>query len=280
MKVLLSDTGFWVGFGAAVVVVVLLVLGRAVSGRWWGGAGLAASFGALVGLGAVGLLPGALVAGAVLLGAAALLTVRRSTAVRVAVAVPGAALVALGVGTVPPTWVRVAVGVGALASAVLVQDIDHDRPRLVGVCVAVAALGVYVAVPDTEQARALVGAAVASSALGLAPDARPDPAGSAAAVGLIAWAAGIGGWTRPGAVVGGIACVGLLVLGPVLRRAGASSAMALLVHVGLVAVVARIAGLRERAATAGLIAAAAYALGVVVLVAAGRVERARRPAEP
>lgn len=107
------------------------------------------------------------------------------------------------------------------------------------------------------------------------PDARPAPAGSAVAVGLVVWGAGVGGYPRPGAVVGGIACVGLLVLGPVLRRAGAASAAALLVHVGLVAVVARVAGLRERAVTALVIVAAAYALAVIGLVVAGRVERAR-----
>jgi hypothetical protein len=275
MDTLLRDSGFWVAAGVSLAVVAVLALVRALSGRWWSGAGLAAALGALVGLATAELLPLplALVGGIVALGIAAQLATRWALLAGVLPAAVGAVLVGVAVGEAAdaaPQWARIATGTVAGVAALLVGDLEDARPRLLGVCLAVSAVSVYVAVPDTESVRPLVGAAGAAALLSLPRDIAANAAGSAAALGLLAWSVGVGGWPRPGAVVGGLACVGVLVLGRVIRWARTPIVALLLAHVAVVAIVARIAGLRERAVVAGLIVASAFAAAVVALLVTGR----------
>jgi hypothetical protein len=285
MTAILRDRGFWIAAGAAFAVLVVLVALRALSSRWWEGAGVVTTVGALIGVAAVFRVPVELVAGVAVLGVAGLVAARSSRVVGVAVAVPGAALVALAVGETSPAspdWVRIVAGSAAGVTALLSRDFDETSPRLTGVCLAVAAVGVYATVPDTEAARALVGAAGVSALLGLASDLRPSPVGSSAVAGVIAWNVGVGGWPRPGAVVGGVACVGVLALGPLLRWVRTPPASIVAVHVVLVAIVARVAGLRERAVAAAVIAALAYLGATLVLLGTGqpRSRPRRRHAPP
>lgn len=285
MTTILRDRGFWVAAGAAFALLALLVAGRALSVRQWGSAGAVATIGALVGVAAIGRVPMALVAGIVVLAGAGWAAARWSWVVGAVAVVPGAVLVAIAVGATTPSspqWVRIVAGVAAGLTALSCRDFDETWPRLTGACLAVSAVGVYVTVPDTEAARALVGAAGVSVLLGLAPEARPGPAGSAAIAGMIAWNVGVGGWPRPGAVVGGVACAGVLVLGPLLRRAHTPPAMTIAVHVVLVAIVARVAGLREGAMVATVIALLAYVGASLVLVGTGqsRWRGSRRRASP
>jgi hypothetical protein len=84
---------------------------------------------------------------------------------------------------------------------------------------AVSAMGVYLAVPDTELARVMFGAALPFALLSVPkPLCRVGPAGSAALAGLFSWVVVVGGRGRPGSVVGGLATIGLLVTEPLGRR--------------------------------------------------------------
>jgi hypothetical protein len=98
---------------------------------------------------------------------------------------------------------------------------------------------------------------------------------------VLVWTVASGGAARPGSVVGGLACLGLLAVEPVVRlldprrrspldplerRPGLAWA-ALAVQLVLAAVAARVAGRPERAATA--LALAALELGLAL--AAGAV---------
>jgi hypothetical protein len=200
--------------------------------------------------------------------------------------VPGAALVGYAVhdNTAAPTWVPILVGVASGVAAVTVVDFEEAQPRLVGICLFIAAAGVYATIPDTDYAIPLVGAAAVSALFGLVPNASPAPAGSAAALGFLMWSVGFGGWTRPGAVVGGVACVGVLALGPLLRVVRPHALAIVAVQLGLVVVTSRVAGLRESAAAAAAIAGAAFVVTVLALVVAGRLvparDQRRRAARP
>jgi hypothetical protein len=241
-----------------------------MSTRWLGGAGLVTTVGALVGVAIFEQLPVAVPIALLALAAAALLD--RPTALAVALAIPGAALVGIAVSdTVPAaaSWVVVAAAGTVAVAVVPARMLDAGMPRCTGVLLLVSAVGVYVTVPDTELARIVVGAAVVGALVGCAPDARAAPLGTTAAIGLLAWVAAAGGAGRPGAVVGGLACLGVLALGPVAVWSAARPVVVVAVQVALVAVVARIAGLEQSAGIALVIAFAAYGVAVVVLVVSG-----------
>lgn len=139
---------------------------------------------------------------------------------RCAAVVPGAVLVAANVG-VPlrqrwsgPMLVVVVVVAAAVAPALTARA----RAGLVPVLALLAAGGVYACVPETDH---LQEAALALAALTLAELlARKSlgPAAAVGAVGLLGWATLYGGTYREGALVGGIASLGLLLLEPVARR--------------------------------------------------------------
>jgi hypothetical protein len=236
---------------------------------------------------------GELVAGLAVLAAGGVLTARWHLLVRMAAAVPGAVIVARSTEltdvadlTVPrwavPTIVVVTVVGGALAGEC---DRVLGRHGLPPVMLAATVLGVYATTPDTEHARVLAGAALAIALLGWPrPLASLGVGGSFVAVALVCWTTVVDGLGRPGAIVGGVACVGMLALEPVVRGAlaarrplGRSPAPpsplplrdALIVgalHLGLVAACSRVAGLRTSATEALVIAAFAYALAAAALV--------------
>jgi hypothetical protein len=281
---LLESSSFWIAAGVAVGVVAALVVAHALTRRWWGGAGIVAAIGALVGLAADFDVPIELVGGIVLLGLAASVGARWSRALGAVASVPGAALVGLAVQetTPAPDWVAVSVAVAAGAASTLVVDLDELQPRVVGLCLAMASAGVYATLPDTETAGALLGAAAVSAIMGLVPNVRAAPAGSAAALGVLLWSVGVGGWGRESAVIGGIACVGVLVLGLFIRWMRTPPLAVVLAQVGLVAVVARVAGLRDSRGQALAIVAATYVVALIALWLAGRIwpaaQRSRRAA--
>jgi hypothetical protein len=201
----------------------------------------------------------------------------------------------------PLPWIAVAAGVaGALLAGFDRRWRGHGLAPLL---LAVSAVGVYATVPDVEWALVVVGAALPLTLLGwpgpLAPGglrgprrrggpAQPPPslgvAGSLAAAALLAWTVAAGGAGRPGSVVGGLACLGVLGVEPLARLLDPRhrSALArprvawtaLAAHLVLVAVAARVVGRAETVATAlplaGLVLAAALALA---LAGAASVER-------
>jgi hypothetical protein len=209
--------------------LVVLALG-AVAGVGWRvlrGVPLPAAGLLLVGAVAWGLreavaLPPGLVEGLAALAGAGLVAgvLPRPEIAGIVLAVPGAWVVASRGDLMDVGWVPVLVAAAAVLGGALVADFDRRwrRTGFAPVLLAVAAVGVYYSVPDTEQASVLLGAALPVAALG-GPLALAGlgSAGAYAATGLVAWTAATGGLARPSSIVGGIACLGLLIAEPLAR---------------------------------------------------------------
>lgn len=211
---------------------------------------------------------------------------RWSFAGALAMTAPFALAVGFHAGVPGATWVRILVVAVASVGALLVVRCDAEwsgdalGPPLLGLTL----LGVYFTVPDTEEAAGLLAAALPVAALGW-PLRRVvlGPGGAGAATVLLAWTAAVAGVGRPASIVGASACLGLLVGLPLGRRLVAAPArpgtpdrsvpaavapVALLVHLLLVTVGSRVAGLRDDATVSASIAVlvlfAAVALGSVL----------------
>jgi hypothetical protein len=242
-----------------------------------------------------------------------------------ALGLAGAAALALAGATVT-AWSLVADGGLALGlwtvaaicvTGALLHDFDRHRRRqgLAPVLLAVSAAGVYATIPDVEAAVVVVGATLPIALLGWpgplawprSAAAQPPPslgeAGALATAGLLVWTVAAGGSTRPGSIVGGLACLGLLALEPLARRLGAlggdgaSTAgtlgaprplgpgdrlgwAVLAAQVALVAVAARVVGRTVSAPLALLLAAAELGAILAAAVAVTRLRAARRRAPP
>lgn len=201
-------------------------------------------------------------------------------------AVPGAWVVAGAAGldeTGPELALVATIAVaGALAGAA-----DHEYRHLgLGPILMLATLaGAYATLPETERALIVLGASLPLVVLGWPwPLASLGWAGASATVGLLAWVAVIDGSARAGSTVGAVACLGVLLVGPVARKliprpdkerdgvaAWRTALPVVLIHLVLVAVASRIAGLRSSAWEAGAIAGVALVVAVVAAV--------RRPAQ-
>jgi hypothetical protein len=151
--------------------------------------------------------------------------VRRQVAVQplltAAALVPGAVMLANTTPLVESDMSRFTLVLGTVCLGTALSDFDASRrdrgaPWLL---LLVAAAGVYVAVPDTELARVLLGVSVPFVILSLPkPVCALGPMGSGAIAGLFCWVVVVGGRGRPGSVVGGLACLGILVAEPIGRR--------------------------------------------------------------
>lgn len=219
-------------------------------------------------------------------------------ALRAGLAVPGAWLLAerAGLAGIDPAWVRLTVGVVTVAAGVAVADLDRrSAERGLGpMLMAITAVGLYETVPDTDLALVLLGA-IGVVALAAFPWPLMSLGGGASAVvGLLAWVAAVGGRGRLSAVVGGVACLGLLVAEPAgrLLAGGGPGATDRLparrrwvvavagAQAVVVVVASRLAGARHD--LAGAIAVASGALGaaaVLAAVIAGLVGRRVRAAD-
>jgi len=295
---LVNDSGFRDGLRAGVVGLVVvgglaLALRRPRDLSPIGLAGVAVVLATLFGLERLDALADdeQLLIGLVALAAGALLTTRFRWPLGVGMlaAVPGAALVAStsDVANIDIYWVRALTFVTTAAGAALVADFDRENARagLAPVLLVVTALGMYTTVPDTEQAAVLVGATLPLALLGWPkPLASLGAPGAAATVGLFVWTASVGGRGRPGAIVGAMACLGVMLLEPLVRRAfrrrpapaptgPLSSGMVVMaaLHVALVLCVSLAAGREVSARAAAAIsvvafAAAAAALAVILVL--------------
>jgi len=215
----------------------------------------------------------------------------------------GLAPAAAGVGALAAAGVIPAGREAGLAPAVAVAAVlvagallaDFDRRRPDGLALplwAVTVAGVWATVPDVEAAVVVLGAALPPALLGWpGPLARSGLvalglAGSLASAALLVWVVATDGAARPGSMVGGLACLGVLAVEPVARRLagrgpGGQPLPPLPVavgHLALVAVAARVVGRRETVAEALPLAVAALAAGLAVaVVALRRVAAARTP---
>jgi hypothetical protein len=300
---LLNDDGFRTGvlYGAvatAVVVVVALVAaarGGAGGRRLLPWAGLAFGAATVAAIADRYNVPEGIVVGLVLLAVGGCAVgwwgppAPRRIVVRMIAAAPGAVVVARAGATGRPDWafptlVAVTVVGGALAAEC---DRAHRARGLAPVMLAVSAFGAYATTPDTEHTAIMLGAAAPLALVGWPrPLASLGVGGSFVAAAVFGWVVVLDGVERDGAVVGGLACLGALVVEPVSRwivrrsrgttpAAAATTGHAALslvaVHVALVAVCSRVAGLRASTAAALAISAIAYvAAGVVLAGLAGR----------
>jgi hypothetical protein len=240
---------------------------------------------------AVGLLFGA----AVLLAGVAAWTWGRAGRGGVVAALAGLAPAAAGVGALAATGAvpasretgltPIMAGAAAVAAGALLADFDRRRrDGLAMPLLAVSLAGVWATVPDVESAVVVLGAALPPALLGWpSPLARNGlvslgAAGALAAAGLLVWVVATDGAGRPGSVVGGLACLGVLGVEPLARRLGGRGpggpplpALPLAAaHLALVAVAARVVGRRETVAEALPLALLALAVAVAVAVLALR----------
>jgi len=268
----LGDAGFW--YASAVAAAGAAIVGmRARRAQHEPGIAFVVAVAALVGLRVSQLLVAALVVGVGMLGFGEWVFRAAPRSVRLGVEVPGAAIVAAALPDGSPFWARAALVGVVLLAALAVPGHDVRSPRLVPVLLAIGAVGVYACVPDTEAPIVLLGATLVASAIVLEPRLRPS-LGFPAVVGIVAWVAAFGGLGRPGAIVGGLACLGVLLLPVPRARCGrAGEVAAVVVQLGLVAYEARVAGFEHSAGRALTLALPAFAVAWAVLLVVDRVER-------
>jgi hypothetical protein len=183
----------------------------------------------------------------------------------------------LAVDTSQIEWVRAVVAAGATVGPVAAArtDIDWRPTGVTPVLCAISAAGVFAAVPNTEAAAALLGAYLPSALAGWPLGrARLGRVGAASATALLVWVAGVGALGREVAIVGAVACLGLLVTLPGGRwlagrpqwghRLITGPLLVLVVHTAVVTVASRIAGTSDELR----VAVPAATLATVVAVAA------------
>jgi hypothetical protein len=274
MRALVDSSGFLVallaGIGASLFAVIITP--RTMRSMAFG---VAAFVAALAGLAAEDVLNAALPAGLLLVAAAALATARSQPVVRTAALAPGGALLVTLAAEGTAGWARAFVFVTIIVAGPAAAAVDRRFPYLTFALLAVSALGAYATVPDTEQARALVGALVPVAVVAFFRRDLSEPTSPTFGVALVAWVALVGGVGRPGSVVGAIGCLGVLVLGPLARRG--SPALVVAVHVPVVVVASRIAGLRQSAWTAAIVLLPVAVVAVALLAAGGRGRREKPP---
>jgi hypothetical protein len=270
----LGDAAFWTAFviAAAGTLVVWLRMRRFETepGVWF--VVLVASFAALR---SDLLLPNPLVVAIVMLALGEYLARELSPWARAVAFAPGATVLGASLPDIWPFWIRAVTAVAAVVAGVLVVEADRRSPRSVPLLLAIGALGVYLCVPDTDAPKVLVGALFAAAAVRLVPRLRPRCV-FAAVVGFFVWVAAFGGVGRPGSVVGGIACLGVVLLMPLVRWSTSNRALVALlvvVQVALVVYVSRVAGFERSAWDAAGLTLVAFAVSGVVLALVGRFSR-------
>jgi len=179
----------------------------------------------------------------------------------VAVACLPGAVVTAGAVVGADVWARLAVAGFAAVGGALAADFDeHDQLGIAPMLWLATVAGVYWTVPDTEAARAVLGVAIFVAVLGWPLRiARFGVGGAVASACVVGWVIGQGGYPRPGAVIGGVATIGLFALEPIARRLRPNerivfdarkvllAACLVIVHVACVAAGSRWAGLaRDR----------------------------------
>ena len=278
--------GIWSGLAAAAAGLAL-----ATSGRWERPAPVAGPLFATafaVALALTGGLSAGLAVGLVTLCAAG--AVRRSSR-SLPLAVAGAWLVTWGSGLALGPWWRPPLLVAVVLAGLLMADLDDrwGRRGLGLPLLAITLAGTYTTVPDTEQALVALGAVLPLALLAWPwPLASLGRGGAFATSGVAIWVAAAGGAGRGSAVVGGIACLGLLAVEPVARLLDPAHdsvleclpggrprvVLAAMLQLGLVFIGARVVGLRPTV-PAAVAVALPVALGAVALALAATAIRRR-----
>jgi hypothetical protein len=214
-------------------------------------------------------------------------------------ALPGAIWLAFGAPVTEFLWVRILMAVLIPVAGFLIGEFEsrHDRLGLGVIFFTLAVLGMFAAVPDTEQALTMGAAAVPLTLL-----AWPKVAasvgleGAYAAVAIFLFVTAAGGGSRPPSIVGSAACLGFLLLEPLIvalrpravdlmagiRRNWLGAVLASIPQFVLVVICSRIAARFSVMLPAVIIILIAYALAVGgALYAVSRVpERAEIAPSP
>jgi hypothetical protein len=167
------------------------------------------------------------------------------------------------------TWVKISAPIVLVLSAVALRAWgEAERREYLGPLFLISAFGIWTAVPATESARILLGAAFPMALGTLRPiGARIYGPGAFALTGLAIWLIARGGEPRPASIIGGWACLGILVaLPPLLRlrpHVHVEMWKVVVAHAITVLVAARIIGLQDSMAVA---LAGVTILGVVLTV--------------
>lgn len=167
----------------------------------------------------------------------------------------GAVLTTLRGGLPETMWIQFAAPVLLLAVGywMSVWGVLPHR-RLVGPLMAITAFGIWATVPDTDSARVLLGASLTLAIATLPREGhlRLSPAGSFPLAGTLIWVAATGGEARHGSIIGAWACVGLLLILPLLteRVKGLPGWLVVGAHVLLIFISSRLFGMWETGASA------------------------------
>jgi hypothetical protein len=156
--------------------------------------------------------------GAILAGALLARIPRVPTWARPVLVIPGAVWFALATPVTTLTWVRIFLIVLIPLAGFAINDFErrHAGMGLGVVFYAIAVFGMFAAVPDTEWAVALVAVAISIAFLAWPKVAASlGPEGAYVAVAVYLWVAAQGGEARPPSIVGSAACLGLLLIEPV-----------------------------------------------------------------
>ncbi|HSH59760.1 MAG TPA: hypothetical protein VK988_09010 [Acidimicrobiales bacterium] len=294
-----SEASFRSGLAIGVVaLLVLVVVARLWRMRWRRACPVAGLF--LAAAGAIAVIqadrpvPG-LVGGLIVLGAAGgVVDLKpKSRPFLPVLALPGTWMIATSI-EVDQSWVALAVGAAVAAGGALVVDFDHrwsQRP-LAPSMICISLVGVFLTVPETKEALPIVGAALPLALIGWPTNlASLGAGGSLTATGLLAWTTAQGGTFRAASIVGGLACLGMLVAEPLgrlvqrnrsRRRLPRSTGVLLgvvAVHLMVVFVAARVAGLGDDVTVAVVISALVLAAGVGASLAIRSLAVRPRPQE-
>lgn len=288
---LLTHDGFRAGAPYGVAAAVVVALASVLLRRSLPWAGPAFGVATMAGAAQQGVtVETPALAGLALLATGGYLATGRGTLVGAAAALPGGALFAWSAAPDDLAWALPTIVAVTVLGGAAAASLDHrlGPTGLPPVLVAVTALGVYLTTPDTEHSAILLGAAAPVALLGCPglvgrrPLASLGTGGAFLVPAVVAWVVALDGAGRDGAVVGGIACLGVFVLEPLTASAarGAAAARAHIVlvgavHVGVVALCSRVAGLRDSAVDALVLSALAYAVGAAVLLVGRRPQQAR-----
>ena len=217
---LLAHDGFRTGAAFGVTAGVVVAIAATVGRRILPWAGLAFGVAAVLAVDRRFTVEPGFAAGLGLLAVGGWAVGRGGALVRAAAAVPGAAVFALATDLDEPSWaVPTIVAVSVLGGASTAAFDDRfGRRGLPPWLLAVTALGAYLTTPDTEHTAILLGAALPVALLGWPRVmARLGVGGSFLATAMLAWGVVLDGRGRDGAVVGGLACLGVFVVEPVVR---------------------------------------------------------------
>ncbi|GEM_PF-2745217 len=136
---------------------------------------------------------------------------------------PGAALLAwFPAPAYPPPvphvlWVRLAVMAMVVGGSLALWSFDRRWGQLSPGLLTVSTAGIFATVPDTQQAVALMGVAGGVALMAWHPRLRLGQVGIPPLLGVVAWTVAVGGRGRHSAIVGGLTCLGLLVIEPLVH---------------------------------------------------------------